>query len=139
MKKWPEMTEPEHSSSAGSSRPLSILAIAVAGVLAGTAVNAETCYKDDTGRIVKRQRPGYVEVPCPVEGEAAAPNAPSNDTPARDPRFEGGGGREARRQAPPRGEPNSVSPIPKPTMVDYQDPVVIPDRWRIVEALGYKD
>ena len=26
---------------------------------------AEMCYQDDVGRIVKRRRPGYVEVPCP--------------------------------------------------------------------------
>jgi hypothetical protein len=137
MKHWPEMNKPqleEHPSTLGS-RPLSILAITIAAVLYGTAASAETCYKDDTGRIVKRQRPGYVEVPCPTEsgGEVAAPSAP------RDPQFEGGGGREARRQAPPRPEPNVVSPIPRPLMIDYQELVPIPDRWRIVEALGYKD
>ena len=32
-----------------------------------TATAAETCYQDDTGRIVKRRRPGYTEVPCPDE------------------------------------------------------------------------
>ena len=141
MKKWAELTEKAaegpstqgHSSPAGVSKPLSILAIAIAGIVAGTAAQAETCYKDDTGRIVKRRRPGYVEVPCPVEGEATPPATP------RDPQFEGGEGREARRQAPPRALPNEVSPIPKPAMIDYQDAVPIPDRWRIVEALGYKN
>ena len=146
MKHWPEMNErapgsrAEHragqSSPVGVSRPLSILAIAITGVLAGTSAYAETCYKDDTGRIVKRRRPGYVEVPCPVEGEVATPGP----TPQRNEQFEGGGGREARRQTPPRPAPNEASPIPKPAMVDYQEAVPIPDRYRIVEALGgYQD
>jgi len=140
MKHWPESKEevardvrlPQHTSS-GVSRPLTVLAIAVAAVLAGTTAYAETCYKDDTGRVVKRRRPGYVEVPCPAEGEVTAPPAPRN------PQFEGGEGREARRQAPPRGQPNAASPLPKPALIDYQESVPIEDRWRIVEALGYKD
>jgi hypothetical protein len=135
MNKSSEIIEPPgHSSATNVARPLSILAIAITAVLSTTAASAaETCYKDDTGRIVKRQRPGYVEVPCPAEGEMTAPPA------ARDPQFEGGQGREARRESPPRPQPNPVSPIPKPAMIDYQEAVAIPDRWRIVEALGYKD
>lgn len=144
MNKWPELTAravgspaespaPGQRSPSSVSRPLSVLAITITAILAGTTAYAETCYKDDTGRIVKRRRPGYVEVPCPVDGEIAAPG------PERDTQYEGGGGREARRQAPPRGAPNAVSEIPKPVMVDYQDAVPIPDRWRIVEALGYKN
>ena len=43
--------------------------MALALVLLTTgATAAETCYQDDTGRIVKRRRPGYTEVPCPEEG-----------------------------------------------------------------------
>jgi hypothetical protein len=138
MNRCSEIIEPPgHSSSlANVVRPLSILAIAIAAVLSATAASAaekETCYKDDTGRIVKRQRPGYVEVPCPAPGEATPQPAP------RDSQFEGGGGREARREGPPRAQPNAVSPIPRPAMIDYQESTPIPDRWRIVEALGYKD
>jgi hypothetical protein len=137
MNKSSEFIEPPgHSSLTSVTRPLSILAIAVAAVLGNTAVSAaekEACYKDDTGRIVKRQRPGYVEVPCPATGEVTPQPTP------RDSQFEGGGGREARRQGPPQPQANSVSPIPKPAMIDYQESVAIPDRWRIVEALGYKD
>src|SRR5690349_13804415 len=103
----------------GISKPLSVLAIAITAVLAGTTAYAETCYKDDTGRIVKRRRPGYVEVPCPAEGEVVAPGPVQ----PRNPQFEGGEGREARRQAPPRAEPNPASPIPKPALIDYQESV----------------
>jgi hypothetical protein len=147
MKQWSELTvkavgspaespAPGHSSPSGVSRPLSVLAITIAAILTSTAAAAaEPCFKDDTGRIVKRRRPGYVEVPCPVEGEAAAPVSPP-----RDAQYEGGSGREARRQGPPpRETPTNTSPIPRPAMVDYQDAVPIPDRWRIVEALGYKN
>jgi hypothetical protein len=145
MKQWPEMTKRPAGTPAqapqlsghSSLGTVSVLAIAVGAILSSTAANAETCYKDDTGRIVKRQRPGYVEVPCPTEGEVTGPNTPA--TPGRDEQFEGGGGREPRRQAPPRAAPNAASPIPRPAMVDYQESVPIPDRWRIVEALGYKD
>lgn len=35
-------------------------------------------------------------------------------------------------QAPP----NPVSPIPKPTLADYQPSEPVPDRWKIVDSLG---
>jgi len=31
------------------------------------------------------------------------------------------------------------SPVPRPTLKDYGSKIVFPDRWRIVEALGYTD
>ena len=34
---------------------------------------------------------------------------------------------------------NPVSPVPRPTMDDYVSSVPVPDRWRIVDALGYQD
>ncbi len=99
------------------------------------AYSADTCYQDDTGRIVKRRRPGYTEVPCPDEsaqpGETPAvePNAqPQEDT-----------GRAARRRVIERAPPAYVSPIPRPGLADYVESVPIPDRWRIVETLGYKE
>jgi hypothetical protein len=104
-------------------------------LLTTTATAAETCYQDDTGRIVKRRRPGYTEVPCPDEnaqpGEppAAAPNAaPTEDT-----------GRAPRRRVIERAPPAYVSPIPRPGLADYVDSVPLPDRWRIVDTLGYQE
>lgn len=91
------------------------------------AFAAETCYRDDQGRIVKRRRPGYTEVPCP---------APNTATP---------GGRAVPQQIPGREptvaierQPSPVSPIPRPALADYGSAVPIPDRWRIVDMLGYK-
>src|SRR5262245_22946120 len=43
------------------------------------AAEVETCYRDDTGRIVTRRRPGYVEVPCPAPGEPR--RAPTTEQP----------------------------------------------------------
>jgi len=104
-------------------------------LLATGATAAETCYQDDTGRIVKRRRPGYTEVPCPDEnaqpGEtpSAAPTAPpTEDT-----------GRAPRRQVIQRAPPAYVSPIPRPGLADYVASVPVPDRWRIVDTLGYKE
>ncbi|HEY6598937.1 MAG TPA: hypothetical protein VIZ30_06475, partial [Pseudomonadales bacterium] len=95
--------------------------------------HGETCYQDDSGRIVTRRRPGYVEIECPSpEGKAAAPAA---DTEAA-PEYQ----RQGRVRAPePVRETNAVSPVPRPTLDDYVSSVPIPDRWRIVDALGYRD
>ena len=114
-----------------------IMALALAALLAPSAGHAETCYQDDTGRIVKRRRPGYVEVPCPSEkattGETpvAAPDAQPNS--------EESTGRAPRRQVIQRELPTYVSPIPRPGLADYVDSVPVPDRWRIVDTLGYSE
>jgi hypothetical protein len=90
---------------------------------------AESCYRDDTGRIVERQRPGYVEVPCPGTRQRGGEMSPTRNenTPA------------LRRQQRERAAPNPASPLPRPQLTDYVEAVPIPDRWRIVEALGYKN
>jgi len=38
-----------------------------------------------------------------------------------------------------RAAPAYVSPIPRPGLADFVDSVPVPDRWRIVEALGYEE
>jgi hypothetical protein len=112
--------------------------------LVATSVVAQTCYQDDTGRIVKRRRPGYVEVPCPAEtapGEAPSSAAPSvtNPTPTVTPSVPNDTGRAPRRQVITRELPTSVSPFPRPDIASYVEAVPMPDRWRIVEALGYQE
>jgi hypothetical protein len=104
-------------------------------LLATTATAAETCYQDDTGRIVKRRRPGYTEVPCPDE------NAQPGETPAAAPdtQPQEETGRAARRRVIDRAPPSYVSPIPRPGVADYVESVPLPDRWRIVDTLGYKE
>ncbi len=94
---------------------------------------AETCYQDDTGRIVKRRRPGFVEIECPKEGEAPAPatrTRPDGTVETVAPR---------RPQYQTQRQRNEPSPITRPTMADYVESVPLPDRWRIVDTLGYKD
>jgi hypothetical protein len=34
---------------------------------------------------------------------------------------------------------NAASLVPRPTVEDYVDSVPVPDRWRIVDTLGYRD
>jgi hypothetical protein len=118
--------------------PLRLLVL-LAAVLghAGLAA-AETCYKDDSGRIVTRRRPDSVEVPCPP---AVNPQAPA--TPAG-PGVESGQGRlpsafAGGEETPERGPRPASSPVPQPGLTDYVESVPVPDRWRIVDSLpGYR-
>ena len=103
----------------------------------------EVCYQDDSGRIVSRRRPGSIRVPCPGS-EAAAPDAAEGqaDEEAYERRST-----QARR-AEEREHPSSlsarlasrgpVSELPMPDPSDYPASVPMPDRWRIVDALGYE-
>jgi hypothetical protein len=113
------------------------LRLALAVLLVGTVLwtgiaAAETCYKDESGRIVKRRRPGNIEVPCPAPRPPdAAPG--SDDDPGRlSSAFKG-------NQAVDRGPRPAASPIPRPSVEDYVQGIPVPDRWRIVDTLGYRD
>ncbi|MFC4308059.1 hypothetical protein ACFPN2_03100 [Steroidobacter flavus] len=113
-----------------------------------SASSAEVCYQDDIGRIVKRRRPGYTEVPCPQEGSAQQPTTPSGEgVPPQPPAAQQvlpvppveDTGRAPRRRVMERAQPASISPIPRPGLTDFVDSVPMPDRWRIVDTLGYKE
>jgi hypothetical protein len=99
-------------------------------VLWQSADAADTCYKDDSGRITTRRRAGSVEVPCPSTSAAPSGAAPGPTSNPRElpPAFVGVGPSE--QPAPP-----TPSPVPPPNLLDTQVPV--PDRWRIVDDLGY--
>lgn len=120
------------------------VSIAVAPVLGAGVVHAATCYRDDTGRIVRRREPGYTPVPCPTAGrpsrsragrrrsQPGASEAPPEQSVETSPesRFFPGGGRRP---------PTRVSPLPVPRLSDYAASVPLPDRWRIVDALKPPD
>ncbi|HJY41161.1 MAG TPA: hypothetical protein VJ303_07995, partial [Steroidobacteraceae bacterium] len=106
-------------------------------LMATSATAAETCYQDDTGRIVKRRRPGYTEVPCPDEN--AQPGETPSAAPDTQPQTPEDTGRAPRRRVIERAPPAYVSPIPRPGLADYVDSVPLPDRWRIVDTLGYQE
>jgi hypothetical protein len=111
------------------------------------------CYQNDQGRIVPRRRPGYKPVPCPrAEGQsqaeaqsgAAADGADAVESAApvsnaatrrRIPQ------QEWARRSPAMADrqPNPASVVPRPGLPDYVDRVPLPDRWRIVNTLGYPD
>ncbi len=118
--------------SVGTKKLAARIGLLLIAVVAVTAIaNAETCYRDDKGRIVTRRRPGYVEVPCPVPGAPTAAGSPeasaANAAPGAGP------------AGPDRSPPSRVSPLPRPTLSDYAASVAVPDRWRIVDALGYPE
>jgi hypothetical protein len=122
----------------------SLLALPMTESLAQEAT--QTCYQDDSGRIVTRRRPGFREVPCPgqspAQNERPAADLPSAREPGMQPRpLPGRTSRdEAVVETPPAPRrPASVSPIPRPGLQDYPQSVPLPDRWRIVDTLGPKD
>jgi len=100
----------------------------------GADTDADTCYKDPSGRIVRRRQPGFTPVPCPTEKndieqsrrmQPVAPDQPQN--------------LPGRPGLSDRGAPPPASPIQRPSVTDYVDAVPVPDRWRIVDSLGYTE
>jgi hypothetical protein len=115
------------------------LAAAALVIAAGGAIDAaradepQTCYKDRYGRIVPRQLPGAVEIPCPPGAApgTAAPAGPESTAPGTATPSTGG--------PRPRGPLPVASPVPRPGETDFVDAVPVPDRWRIVDQLpGYR-
>lgn len=87
--------------------------------------------KPDQESGAKRRRPGKTEVEvCTPTANAVAD-------------IKEGDGVMRRRSAKPgltrQRHPNPVSPVPRPTIDDYVAAVPFPDRWRIVDTLGYED
>jgi hypothetical protein len=126
----------------GAIQSIAAAIIFAAGSGLGAAPEAlaqETCYQDDDGRIVTRRRPGYREVPCP----AAATPQPGDEAAAAEQT-------DAQRRADltigtrevtgrPERTRNAASPVPRPGLNDYVSAVPVPDRWRIVDTLGYEE
>lgn len=101
---------------------------AVAQESSGVSVNDDCVDERDRGRSTRRRTGGanrdcaYEEVVIDPSGEATvAPQTVRT--------------RAAERPLMPR----QYSGVPRPNTQDYDDPVLIPDRWRIVNALGYPD
>jgi hypothetical protein len=115
----------------------------------------QTCYQDSSGRILTRRTPGTREVPCPAQGTPrrtepapAPPNGSSTGNGANGNAGAGNAGGAtssantiATDAAPTAADlvPIVVSPIPRPGSADFVESVPLPDRWRLVDALGYRD
>jgi hypothetical protein len=102
---------------------------------------AETCYRDESGRIVHRRQPGFKEVPCPTAAPPSAagtPNTPGNISAApAAPDIEGP---ESNSFPGGRRPPVRLSPLPRPQVQDFPPSETIPDRWQVVEQLpGYAE
>jgi hypothetical protein len=108
------------------------------------AYAADACYRDNAGRIITRRRPGSVEVPCPPPPKVESPAADAGDMPVQESAVLQGttnvlrGGPEEVVEVV-RVPPAYVSPIPRPGSADFVASMPIPDRWRIVDSLGYKE
>jgi hypothetical protein len=82
---------------------------------------------EEGSRSAKRRRPGSnAAVECVPATEAGKPAV------AQQRRTSTLDNRDTRK-------PNPVSPIPRPSIEDYVASVPLPDRWRIVDSLGYED
>ncbi len=123
-----------------SLRHCALFAIPAVAIFLGAApagaAEAQTCYQDNSGRILNRRTPGSREVPCPAAGTprrtepapVPAPGSPANAN-----------GTAADNVSAVPAAPEYISPIPRPRIEDYVASVPLPDRWRIVDTLGYKD
>lgn len=108
------------------------------GLLQTPVAFAQTCYMDNDGRIVTRRRPGFREVPCPDVSDADRPA--EGDQPVEDARRRADIVLDSRqRTGRPARSRNAASPVPRPGLNDYVASVPLPDRWRIVESIGYEE
>ena len=125
---------------------LAALTLAGSAIIGMREVQAQSvCYMDDDGRIVTRRRPGFREVPCPevavpdqaVEGVETVEGEEAEITDAQ---RRADIALETREQPgrPPRSR-NAASPVPRPGLADFVSSVPLPDRWRIVESVGYTE
>jgi hypothetical protein len=121
---------------------ISILAMVGMETWQAPAALAQVCYEDDAGRIVTRRRPGFREVPCPPAPGSAEQDVdqsvPTDTPPDARRRAEIATSSPVATQRPTRTR-NAASPVPRPGLEDYVSSVPLPDRWRIVEALGYEE
>lgn len=108
------------------------------GIWQTPAAIAQSCYMDDDGRIVTRRRPGFRAVPCPDVTDADRPA--ESDEPVEGARRRADLALDSREQI---GRPvrtrNAASPVPRPGLNDYVASMPLPDRWRIVETIGYEE
>lgn len=108
------------------------------GIWQAPVAFAQTCYMDDDGRIVTRRRPGFREVPCPDVTDAAQPA--EGDEPVEGARRRADLALDSQdRIGRPVRTRNAASPVPRPGQNDYVASVPLPDRWRIVESIGYEE
>ena len=116
-------------------KSIGLAALLAAGFTLAGVAQADTCYKDDSGRIVRRRLPRSVEVPCPstttpAGAENGTPSGTDSDIYKLPGAFKNGTTFD-------RGPRPAASPVPRPGLDDYVSSVPVPDRWRIVDTLGY--
>ena len=121
-------------------KPLLIAAVCCL-TISGIAQAQEYCDEEAT---TKRRRPGAE--PCIERSNVIDLETRDNQEENRsaikrtDARRPGDEQREVTNQAKQRKVlPQKAASLPKPLLQDYQTSIPVPDRWRIVDTLGYKE
>ena len=107
-----------------------MLTTALCGDYSVTAASAQVENGCEPVSSAKRRRPGQQTVEC-VErvNESSAESAQPREQVRRNKT-------ETQSRS---GQKRYYSGIPTPRIEDYQTSIVVPDRWRIVDSLGYRD
>ena len=116
---------------------VALLAVDPAVAQSDLSLDGDDCqYERDRSRSTRRRAGGanreclFVDAAEEAEAEAKAADASGAASDAIESRV-------VVRNRPIA--PRRVSPVPKPRPQDYDDPILVPDRWRIVDTLGYED
>lgn len=140
-------TKPHSPSNGFSVKPLNLLMAAAlnlslcAGLLTVSSISFGQNYCDEQQPTTKRRRPGQeacVPRPAPSEETAAADETTSEGqrTQARRP----GDSQRANAQRDTRPYlARKPAGIPLPGINSFQDSIPVPDRWRLVDSLGYQE
>ena len=114
-----------------------LAAVVLAVGVASSPATADTCYRDESGRIVHRRQPGYQEVPCPTVPTAPATPGGTRAVPTPE-SPEVAQGPEANSFPGGRRGSTRTTPLPRPQLGDFPASEALPDRWHIVDTLpGY--
>lgn len=92
---------------------------------------AEQAECDDTSAQSQRRRPGRQSIEC-IPKETVPISSVKDKKSDKKRRIAKDKARDVRK-------PNAVSLVPRPKMSDYHALVPVPDRWRIVNGLGYEN
>lgn len=105
------------------------LTIAFSGIIASGIVDAANC-DDSSQGTMRRRLPGH-HGDCTATGAEASPQQTAEKA-AMQSKAENNTG-----QIVPEHTPSKISIVPIPT--EFQEAIPVPDRWRLVDALGYTE
>lgn len=119
-------------------RQLKFFAVVSALGIISASVDAQPQCEEQT---TKRRRPGQAECIKPLDSSVKEGAEVTTDTGQRnDARRPGDQQREQQAAAKVKMvTPRKASTLSRPTLTDFQDGIPVPDRWRLVDSLGYEE